>query len=80
MDIFSFSEKSNNCFASLIKTVYDTNKDISDPEFIVKRPGIKISIYGETDQSKVHFIMIFIFFLNLLKLIYRQIKNVEMNL
>jgi hypothetical protein len=74
MDIFSFREKSNNCFASLIKTYYATYKPITDPDFIVKRPGIKISVFGETEGTKVTF------FIQSNILIHRKRRNVEMNL
>ena len=60
MNIFSYNEKSNNCFARLFKIVINTNFPPEDPKHIVKRPGIKLSVFGQTPGTKVENLNYFI--------------------
>ena len=53
MNILSFTPKTGDCYAAIIETLYDTSKDIFHPEFIKEKPGIKISVYGQTEKTKV---------------------------
>lgn len=54
MNIFSYSESSNECFALLIETLIDTTKKPTDPNYIISKPGIKITVFGQTEGTKVY--------------------------
>jgi hypothetical protein len=54
MNIISYNNQSNNCFADLIETVVDTSLTPLDDGYIVKKPGIKISVFGQSEGSKVN--------------------------
>lgn len=53
MNIFSMEIKSNMCFAKLMASKIDTSKPPDDPASIISRPGIKISVLGQTEGTKV---------------------------
>lgn len=53
MNIFSLELKSNLCFAQLIKVQIDSSKAPESPESLVTRPGIDISVFGQTEKTKV---------------------------
>jgi hypothetical protein len=53
MNIISYNDKSANCFGNLIETMVDTSKTPYEDGYIMKKPGLTISIYGQTPESKV---------------------------
>ena len=50
ISIFSLSEKSNYCFVSLVRTLYDVSKPID--KMYIARQGVKIRPYGFTPGTK----------------------------
>jgi hypothetical protein len=53
MRIISFFKKVEYCFGNLIETFVDTTKSPDDDGYLVKRPGLTIKIYGQTEETKV---------------------------
>ena len=53
MNIISYNEKSSNCFGNLIETFADTSKTPEQDGYIIKKPGLSIRIYGQTQETKV---------------------------
>lgn len=58
MNIFSFSKSTGECYAAIISNEYDTSKNIEDANFIKSKPGLKISVYGQTNDTRVVFSII----------------------
>lgn len=55
MNIFSYDQGSNQCFAELISTIIDTTKKPTDPDYIVSKPGLTVTVFGQTENTKVFF-------------------------
>ena len=60
MNIISYNEVSNNCFANIIETLIDLEKTPYDDGYIIKKPGISISVFGQTEETKVGNVKIFL--------------------
>jgi hypothetical protein len=53
MSIFSIFNEINSCFGRIMKTFVDTKKTPNKDGYILKKPGLTISIYGQTPETKV---------------------------
>ena len=63
LKILNLESKEANCFSRIIKSILDPELLIGDPGFVVKKPGLTISVYGQThviketnEESKTHLI------------------------
>ena len=53
MNIFSMDEKTNMCFAKIMQAEIDPTKSPDDPKSLIRKPGITISVYGQTEKTEV---------------------------
>lgn len=56
MNIMSLTGKTDQCFASIASLTIDTTKPIDHPDSIKQVAGLKISIFGQTPETKVNFL------------------------
>lgn len=55
MNVFSFEEKYNDCFAKIMENVYDTSKKPNEKGFIKNKKGLKFYPLSQSKSNEVIF-------------------------
>ena len=53
MNIISYNETSSECFGELFEVKVNTEKTPDQKDYIISKKGVKVSVFGQTNQTKV---------------------------
>jgi hypothetical protein len=53
MNVFSFEQKYNDCFAKIMENLYDTSKKPTEEGFVKKRKGLKFYPASQSESFRV---------------------------